>query len=41
MTGDRLLEQRTYGKMFEYINLRCRLNYAGKFHMDITPAVER
>jgi len=37
--GDRLLENGTYGKMLEDINRGWRLNYAGEFHMDITPAV--
>jgi Second Messenger Oligonucleotide or Dinucleotide Synthetase domain len=39
MIGDRLLEHVTYGRMLEDINRGWRLNYAGEFHMDITPAV--
>jgi Second Messenger Oligonucleotide or Dinucleotide Synthetase domain len=39
MIGDRLLEHATYRKMLEDINRGWRLNYAGEFHMDITPAV--
>ena len=39
MIGARLLEHATYRKMLEDINRGWRLNYAGEFHMDITPAV--
>ena len=39
LVGDRLREHRTYRDMLEP-KIRCwRLNYAGEFHMDITPAV--
>lgn len=39
MIGDRLREHGNYGRMLEDINRGWRLNYAGEFHMDITPAV--
>jgi hypothetical protein len=39
MIGVRLREHGIYGKMLEDINRGWRLNYAGEFHMDITPAV--
>jgi Second Messenger Oligonucleotide or Dinucleotide Synthetase domain len=39
MIGDRLCQHATYRDMLEDINRGWRLNYAGEFHMDITPAV--
>ena len=39
LVGDRLREHRTYRDMLEPKNRCWRLNYAGEFHMDITPAV--
>lgn len=39
MIGDRLRQHATYRDMLEDINRGWRLNYAGEFHMDITPAV--
>ena len=39
LVGDRLREHRVYRDMLESKNRCWRLNYAGEFHMDITPAV--
>lgn len=39
LVGDRLREHGTYRDMLEPKNRCWRLNYAGEFHMDITPAV--
>ena len=39
LIGDRLREHKTYCDMLEAKNRCWRLNYAGEFHMDITPAV--
>jgi hypothetical protein len=41
IVGDRLRENKTYGKMLEPLNRGWRLNYAksNRFHLDITPAV--
>src|SRR5665213_932485 len=39
LVGNRLREHQTYREMLEPINRGWRLNYAGEFHLDITPAV--
>lgn len=37
--GNRLKDHETYKKNIESLNRGWRLNYAGDFHMDITPAI--
>lgn len=39
LVGDRLKESADYRRMLEQMNRCWRLNYAGKFHMDILPAI--